>query len=343
MRSTKIIHVVSCHAEGEVGDVIVGGVPTPPGKTIWEQSRFIAADQSLKNFVLNEPRGGVFRHCNLLVPPIDPSADTGWIIMEPEDFPMMSGSNSMCVATVMVDSGFVEMTEPYTELILEPPAGLVKAKVECKNGKAQRVSITNVASYADKLDAKLEVEGVGTLTVDIAYGGDSFCIVDSTQLGFAITPDEARDIATVGIKITNAANDQLGFVHPEIPEWAHISLCEISNPVVEEDGVLMGKNAVTVQPGKIDRSPCGTGSCARMAVMHAKGQLKTGDKFISRSIIDSRFDCSIVEETEFAGRPAIIPSITGRAWITGTHQYMLDPDDPWPQGYQLTDTWPSIG
>ncbi len=342
MRSRKVIHIVSCHCEGEVGDVIVGGVAPPPGDTIWDQSRFIADDHVLQNFVLNEPRGGVFRHVNLLVPPVDPSAHTGWIIMEPEDTPPMSGSNSMCVATVLVDTGIVEMQEPYTELILEAPAGLVNAKVECKNGKAVRVTITNVPSFADKLDAKLEVEGVGTITVDTAYGGDSYAIVNPVELGFQVRPDEALDLANMGTTITKAANEQLGFVHPENTGWSHISFCQFAMPIVHENNVAIGKNAVIVQPGKIDRSPCGTGSSARMAVMHAKGEMKTGDQFTNYSIIDSRFDCSIVGETTVAGKPAIIPSLTGRSWITGTHQHTLDPDDPWPEGYKLGDTWPNM-
>ena len=340
MRTTKVIHIVGCHAEGEVGDVIVGGVSTPPGKTIWEQSRYIASDNGLRNFVLNEPRGGVFGHVNLLVPPVSADADIGWIVMEPEDTPPMSGSNSMCVATVLVDTGIVEMQEPYTDLVIEAPAGLIKLRVECVNGKAYRVTTTNVPSFADKLDAALEVEGVGTLTVDTAYGGDSFVIVDPLDVGLELVPEAAKDIVEAGRKITRAANDQLGFVHPEIPEWSHISFTQFANPLVYEDGVAVSRNAVVVQPGKLDRSPCGTGCSARLAVLAAKGQLQTGDSMVGRSIIDSRFDCRIVEQTRIGEIPAIVPSITGRAWITGTRQLMLDPDDPWPDGYNISDTWP---
>ncbi len=334
--------MVGCHAEGEVGNVIVGGVAPPPGDTIWEQSRYIARDQTLRNFVLNEPRGGVYGHVNLLVPPKHPDADTGWIVMEPEDTPPMSGSNSMCVATVMVDTGMVEMQEPYTDLLIEAPAGLVKARVECRDGKAFKVTTTNVPSFADKLDAQLEVEGVGTLTVDTAYGGDSFVIVDPQDVGLEIVPDQARDIVDLGRKITRAANDQLGFSHPQNTEWSHISFTQFAEPVYRQGDTAVSKNAVVVQPGKLDRSPCGTGCSARMAVLHAKGKLKTGERMIGLSIIDSRFDCQVVEETDVAGKPAIIPSLTGRAWITGTFQYTLDPDDPWPGGYKLSDTWPTV-
>ncbi|WP_378942194.1 proline racemase family protein [Mesorhizobium sp. ANAO-SY3R2] len=340
MRTSKVIHIVSCHAEGEVGDVIVGGVAPPPGATLWEQRRFIAEDKTLRNFVLNEPRGGVFRHVNLLVPPKDPRAAMGFIIMEPEDTPPMSGSNSICVSTVLLDSGIVPMQEPETRFTLEAPGGLVDVVATCRHGKAERIAVTNVPSFADKLDAKLEVEGLGTLTVDTAYGGDSFVITDARALGFAVTPDEARELAETGIKITRAANEQLGFSHPENPEWDHISFCQLTLPVEERDGVLHGRNTVVIQPAKLDRSPTGTGCSARMAVLHARGQMKVGQRFSGHSILDSTFDCRILGETTVGGRPAIVPEISGRAWIAGTHQLMLDPADPWPAGYRLADTWP---
>ena len=340
MRPTRSIHNVSGHAEGEVGDVIVGGVAPPPGDTLWEQSRFIARDQRLRNFVLNEPRGGVFRHVNLLVPPKHPKAQMGFIIMEPEDTPPMSGSNSICVATVLLDTGIIPMTEPETRLVLEAPGGLVEIVAQCRDGKAQRITVTNVPSFADKLDATLEVEGLGTLTVDTAYGGDSFVIVDAPALGFSVTPDEARDLATTGMKITRAADEQLGFSHPTNKDWNHFSFCQFAMPVKPENGVLTAANAVAIRPGKIDRSPTGTGASARMAVMRAKGQMQVGDRYLARSIIGSEFLGRIEADTTLGGRPAIIPSIAGRAWISGTRIEMLDPDDPWPEGYQLSDTWP---
>ncbi len=342
MRSSKIIHVVSCHAEGEVGDVIIGGVAPPPGKTLWEQRAWIAKDQTLRNFVLNEPRGGVFRHVNLLVPPLNPNAHAAWIIMEPEDTPPMSGSNSICVSTVLLESGIIEMNEPETRITLEAPGGLVEVVARCKDGKAERITVQNVPSFADRLDAHLEVEGLGTLQVDTAYGGDSFVIADARALGFAISPDEARDIAVTGRKITNAANQQLGFTHPDNADWSHISFCQIAAPLEIVDGVKSGLNAVSINPGKLDRSPCGTGVSARMAVLRAKGQMSAREKFTGLSIIGSRFDGQIVRDTKVGGKAAIIPSISGRAWITGTHQHMLDPDDPWPGGYKLSDTWPNL-
>ena len=198
----------------------------------------------------------------------------------------------------------------------------------------------NLPSFAAQLDAALEVEGVGTLKVDTAYGGDSFVIVSAEDLGFALTADEARALAETGVRITAAANEQLGFHHPENPDWSHISFCQIAAKVEEVEGIKTGRNAVTVRPGKIDRSPTGTGCSARMAVLHARGALAVGERFRGVSIIDSVFDCRIEAETTVAGQPAIVPSITGRAWLTGSTQHYLDPEDPWPGGYRLSDTWP---
>jgi proline racemase len=331
--------VISAHAEGEVGDVIVGGVLPPPGDTIWEQSRWIARDQTLRNFVLNEPRGGVFRHVNLLVPPKHPEAQAAWIIMEPEDTPPMSGSNSICVATVLLDAGLVPMAEPETHLVLEAPGGLVRVRAECRNGKAECIFVQNVPSFAARLDQTLEVEGIGTLAVDTAYGGDSFVIVDAAAMGFALNESEAHDIARLGVRITNAANAQLGFEHPENSDWRHISFCLFAGALADGPQGLEAGAAVAIQPGKVDRSPTGTALCARMAVLHARGRMRTGDRLTARSVIGSTFGGRILGETTVGGRPAIHPEISGRGWITGIHQHMLDPSDPWPEGYKLTDTW----
>lgn len=339
MRSSKTVHVISAHAEGEVGDVIVGGVTPPPGDTLWEQSRWIARDETLRNFVLNEPRGGVFRHVNLLVPPKDPRADAAFIIMEPEDTPPMSGSNSICVSTVLLDGGILPMSEPVTELVLEAPGGLVKVRAECANGKAQRIFVENLPSFAAELDASLEVEGLGTLTVDTAYGGDSFVFVDAQALGFALTPDEAHDMARLGVKITAAANEALGFHHPENPDWKHISFCLFAGSVTRDAEGLRAGAAVAIRPGKIDRSPTGTALSARMAVLAARGQMGPEDQLTAVSLIGSTFTGRILGETTVGELPAIRPEISGRGWITGIHQHMLDPSDPWPEGYRLSDTW----
>jgi proline racemase len=343
MRSTKIVHVVSCHAEGEVGDVIVGGVAPPPGETLWEQRNWIAKDQTLRNFVLNEPRGGVFRHVNLLVPPKHPDAQMGWIIMEPEDTPPMSGSNSICVSTVLLDSGIIPMVEPITEMVLEAPGGLIRVRAECRNGKARSITVQNLPSFAGEIGVELDVPGIGELIVDTAYGGDSFVVVNAQDLGFKLEAPEAGKLAQLGTRITNAANEQLRFHHPENAEWTHFSFCLFAGPLERRGKHLTAKAAVSIQPGKIDRSPTGTAASARMALLHASGQMEVGETFTARSIIGSEFHGRIVGTAMVGDKPAIIPEITGRAWITGTHQHMLDQDDPWPEGYRLSDTWPSFG
>jgi len=359
----KPVQIVRCHAEGEVGDVIVGGVEVPPGDTIWDQARWIHEDRTLRNFVLNEPRGGVFRHVNLLVPPIHPDAAMGFIIMEPEHTPPMSGSNSICVATVLLETGIVAMTEPSTKLLLEAPGGLIEVKADCRDGKAERITIQNVASFAVELDTPLELDGFGTVMVDTAYGGDTFVMVDAGDLGFDLVPDEARELATTGTAITRAANEQLTFNHPDWPDgqmpdgwpkgwpdgwpkgwptgWNDFSFSLITGPLSTSDGVFRMKNTCVIDPGKLDRSPTGTGLSARMAVLHAKKKMAVGDTLIMSSIIDSTFTGTILSETRIGSRPAIIPSISGRAWITGTAELTLDPSDPWPGGYRVGDTWPT--
>ena len=340
MRSKTAIQVIGCHAEGEVGDVIVGGVAPPPGRTVWEQSRFIAEDGGLRAFVLNEPRGGVFRHVNLLVPPKDPRAQMGFIIMEPEDTPPMSGSNCICVATVLLDAGIIPMTEPETKMVLEAPAGLIEVTARCRDGKAPSITLRNVPAFAERLGVALEVEGLGTLSVDTAFGGDSFVMASARALGFAVTPDEGRDLAIAGRKIVKAANEQLGFTHPDLPEWRHFSFAFLTGELERVDGCLSSRNACVVKPGKIDRSPTGTGCSALMAVLHAKGLLKQGERYIGRSIIESRFIGEVAGLATVGNHAAIIPTITGRAWITGQSTLMLDPADPWPDGYRIADTWP---
>ncbi len=334
------IEIVNCHAEGEVGDVIVGGVAPPPGRTLWEQRTFLEQDQSLRNFVLNEPRGGVFRHVNLLVPAVNPKADMGFLIMEPADTPPMSGSNSICVATVLLEQGILPMTEPETRLILEAPGGLIEVRAQCRQGRAERITITNVPSFAARLEAPLEIEGLSTLRVDTAYGGDSFVIVDAHALGFELVAGEARELTELGMRIVDAANEQLGFVHPVNQEWKHLSFCQFAGPLEREGNTLTGPNAVAIRPGKIDRCPTGTGCSARMAVLHRKGIMNLDDTYRARSLIGSEFLCGIDAVTTVGNSPAIYPRISGRAWITGTTQHTLHPDDPWPTGYRLSDTWP---
>jgi len=323
--------------------VIVGGVNVPPGDTLWEQSRWIASDNTLRSFMLNEPRGGVFRHVNFLVPPKNPAADAAWIIMEPDDTPPMSGSNAICVSTVLLETGILPMKEPQTVLTLEAPGGLIKVQATCSQGKVTEVKLTNVPSFVSRLSAEIEVPGIGAIKVDTAYGGDSFVIVNAPDVGFSVTPDEARDIAEAGVAVVKAANEQLGFTHPDNPDWSHLSFCQFAMPVKVVDGVKQGVNAVTIMPGKLDRSPCGTGCSARLAVLRARGEIEVGEVFRGVSIIGSTFDCKVEEDTTVGDLAAIKPSIAGCGYITGTHQHTLDSTDPWPDGYRLSDTWPKLG
>ena len=339
MGSIKTVHVVSAHAEGEVGDVIIEGVEPPPGKTLWEQSRWIAKDQVLRNFVLNEPRGGVFRHINLLVPPKNPKASAAFIIMEPEDTPPMSGSNSICVATVLLDRGLITMEEPVTNFFLEAPGGLVKVKALCKNGKAERIFVQNLPSFVYKLDTSLELEGYGSISADTAFGGDSFVIVDAKKLGFSIDPSEAAELARLGAKITDAATEQIGFRHPILTDWTHYSFCQFCRIEDQSNDCISFKSAVSIKPGKIDRSPTGTALSAKMAVLEARGEMKIGQKIKAISIIGSSFEGKIIKKCNLNGTSAIIPEISGRGWITGLHQHTLEATDPWPEGYRLSDTW----
>lgn len=279
---------------------------------------------------------------NLLVPPKNPDADAAFIVMEPDATPPMSGSNSLCVSTVLLETGIVFMEEPVSNLVLEAPGGLVRVKADCHKGKVERVHVTNVPSFADKLNVPVDVPGVGTLSVDTAYGGDSFVLVDAASLGFSLQPHEGRELVEMGVKITAAANEQLGFVHPENPHWNKISFCQFTAELAYENQAIIGLNTVAIQPGKLDRSPCGTGCSARMAVLHARGQLEIGQRYTGRSIIDSEFHCHIASTAQVGDKPAIVPVLSGRAWITGTHQHFLDADDPWPLGYRVADTWPDI-
>ena len=320
--------------------MIVGGVSPPPGDTIWEQALYIHSNGELRDFVLNEPRGGLFRHVNLLVPPKNPKAQMGWIIMEPSHTPPMSGSNSICVATVLLETGIIPMEEPETKMVLEAPGGLINVRAKCNDGKVERVYVENVTSFAGLLGQKLEVETVGTLTVDTAYGGDSFVTVNRNQIGFQISPDEAKDLVEIGRKITKAANEQLKFQHPTNKDWTHFSFSQIHSDLEKIDGIKTYTNTVVIDPGKLDRSPTGTGLSAHMAILHAKNKLSVGESVIARSIIGSCFKGKILETLTDHGISMIKPEISGRAWITGTYQHYLDPSDPWPRGYRISDTWP---
>jgi proline racemase len=338
MASRRVITVVGCHAGGEVGNVVVGGVPPPPGATVFEQMQALRADDSLRRFLLREPRGSVATHANLLVPPTRADCDAGYIIMEPTEYPAMSGSNTICVATVLLERGIVELREPETILRLEAPAGVVEVTARCRNSRVESVELLNVPCFVERLDAALEVEGIGTLIVDVAFGGMWYAIADARALGFAIVPHEARDLSDVGERIRAAAREQLPCVHPENPEIAGVSIVQIAEPWRGVGAVT--RNAVVVAPGRLDRSATGTGLSARMAALHARGAMRVGDAMTHASAIGSTFDGRIAGDTTVGGRPAIVPAIRGSAWITGVNELYVDADDPFPEGYLLSDTWP---
>ncbi|MGC1575080.1 MAG: proline racemase family protein [Beijerinckiaceae bacterium] len=342
MRSRSMLSVVGCHAEGEVGDVVIGGFLPPKGATMFERMRVMERDfDHIRRFLLCEPRGSVCRHVNILTSPINPQCDVGVIIMEPTEYVPMSGSNLICTVTVLLETGMVPMKEPETVVWVDTPAGPVKAVARCKAGKCRSVEFENVPSFVDKLDAKLEVEGHGTIEVDVAYGGMFYAIVDAARLGFRIDPSEARELAVLGERIRLAAREQLCVVHPQNSGISGVSIVQFDRPF---EGVgKVTRNTCIVAPGRSDRSPTGTGTSARLAVLHARGMMKVGDAMTHESIIGSRFHGRVLSETKIGDRKAIIPAIEGRAWITGFHNYLLDPEDPYPQGYVVSDSWGVTG
>jgi len=330
--------MIGCHAGGEIGNVIVGGVRPPAGATVFEQMQTLKREgDSLRRLLLREPRGSVACHANLVVPATRPDCDAGFIIMEPTEYPAMSGSNTICTATVLLETGMVEMREPETVVRLEAPGGVIEVRAACRDGRCESVELTNVASFAERLDAAVEVEELGTVVVDVAYGGMWYAIADARALGFAIEPHEARDLSLVGERIRAAAREQLPCVHPENTAFAGVSVVQIAEPWQGIGKVT--RNAVVVAPGRLDRSATGTGLSARLAVLHARGLMGVGDAMTHASAIGSTFEGRIVAETRVGERPAIVPAIRGSAWITGISQILVDPVDPFPEGYLLSDTW----
>jgi proline racemase len=325
----RTIRIVGCHAGGEVGNVVVGGVDPPQGATVREQMEALRADDRLRRFLLREPRGSVATHANLIVPATRDDCAFGYVIMEPTEYPPMSGSNTICVATVLLETGMAPMREPETTLRLEAPAGVVEVRARCVNGRVESVELTNVPSFATQLDAPLEVGGVGKVAVDVAFGGMWYAIADAHALGFALEPHEARDLCRVGDAIRVAAREQLD---------ERVSIVQLAAPW---QGVgAVSRNAVVIAPGRLDRSATGTGLSARMATLHARGLMSVGDTMTHASPIGSTFDGRIVAETTVDGRSAIVPAIRGSGFVTGVIEWYVDDADPFPQGYLLSDTWP---
>ena len=346
MRVSNMVHAVDAHACGEHGRVIVGGVLDVPGATMYDKMCHLRDHgDGLRKRMLREPRGYHAANCNLILPSSHPEADAGFVIMEQVEYPGMSGTNTICVTTVLLETGMLPMQEPVTELTLETPAGLIRVMADCANGKVKRVTFRNVPAFAAYLDTPLEVPHLGTVTVDVAYGGMFYVIADAEALGFRLVPDEGRDITRITRRITAAAAEQLPVVHPEQPSFAGVTIGQLSGPA--HDRRNSWRNVVTLSTGDldwddpstftgvIDRSPCGTGTCAKMATLHARGRLALDEDFRHEGILDTVFTGRLVEETQVGGRTAVVPTLTGTAWITGMGQYLLDADDPFPVGFDL--------
>ena len=347
-----MVTAVDAHAGGEPGRVIVGGVLDVPGATMFEKRLHLERHaDNLRQRMLREPRGYPGLCCNLVLPPTRAEADAGFVIMEQTDYPPMSGSNTICVTTVLLETGMLPMREPITELVLEAPAGLIHVTAECSNGKVRSVRFRNVPAFAVQLDASLEVPHLGTLNVDVAYGGMFYVIADAQALGLQLTPDEGREIVRVGEMIKAAAREQLPIAHPETPEVSGYSVAQLSGPA-HASGADM-RNAVVISTGAfdwdrpdtwtgaLDRSACGTGTCARMATLYARSELALGQPFRHEGILGTVFTGCLEAETRVGPYAAVVPTISGSAYITGISQYVVDAEDPFPDGFTVGDLWPA--
>ena len=350
MRFSHMISAVDAHACGEPGRVITGGVLDVPGETMFDKKCYLEAHaDGLRQRMLREPRGYPASNCNVLLPPTHPDADAGFVIMEQTEYPAMSGSNTICVVTVLIETGMVPVEEPVTNLTLETPAGLIGVRADVAGGKVTNVTFENVPAFALHLDAQIEVPGLGPVTVDVAWGGMFYVIADADALGVRLLPEEGREIARVGEMIREAARVQLPVVHPENPGMAGITISQLSGPPTNpaahrKNGVVVSTGAVDwdrphTWAGVLDRSPCGTGTCAKMAVLHAKGALGLDEDFVHESVIGTLFTGRLIRETKVGDYAAVVPTLSGRAWITGFANYVVDPDDPFPDGFTVGDLW----
>jgi proline racemase len=339
--SSPSLELFNVNCEGEIGDVVVSGNFNLRGDTLLEQSKNLFKDQTLRNFLFNEPRGGVFKHFNLLVSPKNKKANAGFIILEPEDNPPMSGSNSICVSTVLLEKKFIQMEEPITEFLLEAPGGIIPIKAYCENKKVKFIEIKNLASFVDQLDVKIKTHSFGEIIVSTVFGGDSFVICEAKDFDLEIKPENAKKFVEISKEIVQIANNDLGFNHPDLPSLNFISFCQFTEPVfINNKNQKEGWNTVCIRPGKLDRSPCGTGTSARLALMRKKNEIEINEKFISRSIIGSKFETYIAKEFINNNIYKIIPSIKGSAFISGRQEIYILENDPFPQGFRLGDTWP---
>lgn len=331
MRASRVLQAVDSHTEGMPTRVVTGGVGTIPGQTMLERRVYFESHlDDVRTLLMYEPRGHRAMSGAILQPPTRPDADWGVLFIEVTGCLAMCGHGTIGVATVLVETGMVEPVEPTTRIRLDTPAGLVTVDVRVRDGRAEAVTFRNVPSFVAVRDATIDVgRGIGTLPVDIAYGGNFYAILPASALGLSVDPALADTLIQHGLGIMDAVNEQMVFQHPEDPRirgCRHVLLTDGTS----DDGVATG--TVVIHPGWLDRSPCGTGTSARMALLHARGELSVGEDFPHESIIGSRFVGRVVDETTVGGRPGVVPTVTGRAWVTGMGQYLLDPTDPYPAG-----------
>ena len=340
MPFSRSFNVVGVHCCGEVGDVVVGGVLDVPGKTMYEKMmHFWTKKDSLRQLLLQEPRGFAGICTNLLLPPCNPEADAGFLIMEQEEYAPMSGSNTICTTTVLLETGMIPMQEPITHVKLDTPAGLIGVTAECENGKCKTVAFDNVPAFVFGLDIEVPVPGLGTIKVDIAWGGMVYVLIDASQFGLKIESANGAKAVELGERIKRAVQKHTDPIHPENPQIRGVSALEWTEPLLKDQSDKTAVNTVVVSPGQLDRSPCGTGTCARLAVLHARALLEVNETFRHRSIIGTEFISHIRGTTKVGDYPAVLPTVKGSAWITSFKQVVLDSTDPFPEGFRVGDSW----
>ncbi|MER0244728.1 proline racemase family protein [Streptomyces sp. HSW2009] len=350
MRATRCFSAVDSHTEGMPTRVITGGIGRLPGDTMAERRlHFIQHQDWIRQLLVNEPRGHSAMSGAILQPPTRQDADWGVLYIEVSGCLPMCGHGTIGVATVLVETGMVEVVEPVTTVRLDTPAGLVEARVAVRDGRAERVTLHNVASYAHELDAAVDVPGIGRVRYDMAYGGNFYAITPLDGLGIPFDRRHKDAVLAAGLAVMAAVNDQRRPVHPTDPNIAGCRHVQFTAPPggparttghAEDGGGPTGpashaRNAMVIHPGWFDRSPCGTGTSARMAQLHARGELPLHQDFVNESFIGTRFTGRLIGVDRVGDRPAVLPTVTGRAWITGMGQYLLDPTDPFPAGFVL--------
>lgn len=332
----RALDLLLVHCQGEIGKVIVGGAPEIPGATMLDKMNHInSVDDTLRRFVTLEPRASVAMSVNLLLAPTRPDADAGFIVLQADRAHPMSGSNCICVVTALLESGRVPMREPETVVRLDTPAGLIVARAVCRDGRCLSVSLDNVPSFAEALDQEVDTPRWGRIKVDIAFGGVYYAIVDVDQIGIDIAPANARYLAEAGIDLKSLMSEQVSVKHPELSGVDEIAYVMFRGQ--ESDGAV--RTCTTLKPGRVDRSPCGTGSSANLATLFARGQIAVGDRRTSRSIIGGEFIAEATGTTEVGGRPAVLPRITGLGWIYGREQLRISQEDLFRNGFALSDSW----